>query len=277
VSSDALGTFSTVDLPSGPQRILDVSVLVSEFLPSAWPGSMMFAHKSWNWFTDRDPASGQRFRCAGPYATNFLIMDEHTGTHLDGPTHFLPPADSGLPHASPLGAVTGDQLDLATMAGPASVLDMRRRCEDGQPGMSPAIRPADLLEWERVNGTIDTPVVLLRTGWDRYYVEDEQGSRYLHAPLVTKSRPGWPAPNVDAMALLRERRVRLVGTDGPSMGACHDGAPVHWAGLESGMLFVEVLCRLGELPARGSWFQFLPIKVAGSTGGPGRAIVFLPA
>jgi len=31
------------------------------------------------------------------------------------------------------------------------------------------------------------------------------------------------------------------------------------------------------LPARGGFFCFLPLKIGGSTGGPGRAIALLPA
>jgi kynurenine formamidase len=42
------------------------------------------------------------------------------------------------------------------------------------------------------------------------------------------------------------------------------------------MVFVECLANLGELPPRGATFVFLPVKVARSAGGPGRAIAFLP-
>jgi kynurenine formamidase len=38
------------------------------------------------------------------------------------------------------------------------------------------------------------------------------------------------------------------------------------------MLFIELLANLRRLPPRGSLFVFLPLKIAGSTGGPGRAI-----
>jgi kynurenine formamidase len=33
---------------------------------------------------------------------------------------------------------------------------------------------------------------------------------------------------------------------------------------------------LGELPVRGAYFIFMPVKIAGSSGGPGRAVALLP-
>jgi isatin hydrolase len=257
-------------------RLVDVSVTVSEVLPASWPGSMPFAHKLWNWFAPRDQASGSRYRCSGPYATHFMVIDEHTGTHLDGPSHFIPPEGSGLPHAGKLGELSGEKLSLARMCGAATVIDVAHLNGTAGNGVSPEITAGHIEEWEAGNGEIATPVVLFRTGWDRHFVEGRDGELYVHRPLVTRDSPGWPAPTAEAMAALGDRRVQLVGTDGASMGAVHDGAPVHWAGLGRGMLFVEELCNLGQLPVRGAFFQFLPLKVAGSTGGPGRAVAFVP-
>jgi kynurenine formamidase len=257
-------------------RLVDVSVTVSELLPASWPGSMPFAHKLWNWFASRDQPSGSRYRCSGPYATHFMVIDEHTGTHLDGPTHFIPPEGTGLPHAGKLGELSGEKLSLARMCGAATVIDVAHLNGTVGDGVSPEITTGHIEEWEAGNGEIATPVVLFRTGWDRHFVEGRDGELYVHRPLVTKDSPGWPAPAAEVMAALSDRRVQLVGTDGASMGAVHDGAPVHWAGLSRGMLFVEELCNLGQLPVRGAFFQFLPLKVAGSTGGPGRAVAFVP-
>jgi kynurenine formamidase len=64
--------------------------------------------------------------------------------------------------------------------------------------------------------------------------------------------------------------------DAPSIGRAHDPVPVHQEGLSRGIRYVEVLTNLGELPERGAYFVFLPLKIAGSSGGPGRAIALLP-
>jgi kynurenine formamidase len=61
------------------------------------------------------------------------------------------------------------------------------------------------------------------------------------------------------------------------MGSSHDGAPVHVAGLSGGAVFVEALTGLSQLPHRGAYFLFSPLKVARGTGAPGRAMAWLPA
>ena len=42
------------------------------------------------------------------------------------------------------------------------------------------------------------------------------------------------------------------------------------------MRYIELLTNLSELPVRGAYFVFLPVKIAGSSGGPGRAMALLP-
>ncbi|MDP9425621.1 MAG: hypothetical protein M3P37_06180 [Actinomycetota bacterium] len=70
--------------------------------------------------------------------------------------------------------------------------------------------------------------------------------------------------------------MKTIGIDAPSIGSAHDGVPVHQEGLSRGLRYVEILTNLGELPVRGAFFVFLPLKIGGSSGGPGRAIAFLP-
>jgi isatin hydrolase len=265
-----------VRLPQGPSTVIDLSVLVAPDLPASWPGHMQFTHKNWNWYAEVDNPV-EPVRSAGPYSTNFFVMDEHCGTHMDGPTHFIPPPNSGLDHAGELGAVTGDRVELSQLWGPAVVIDVSSLSGSGGPGVSPYIETSNILEWEAEHGDLaEGEVVLWRTSWDRFYTEGEEGSHFVRDPLVTKTGPGWPAPSVEAMLHLHERGVRVAGTDAPSMGSAHDGAPVHQYALSRGMIFVEMLTNLAALPARGAYFVFLPIKLRGSTGGPGRAVALLP-
>jgi kynurenine formamidase len=42
------------------------------------------------------------------------------------------------------------------------------------------------------------------------------------------------------------------------------------------MLFVEALAGLAQLPPRGAFFLFLPLRLSGGTGAPGRALAVLP-
>lgn len=256
-------------------RLVDLSVTLSERLPCTWPGHMSFAHKNWNWFAEVDQPTG-RTRSAAPYQTNFVIIDEHCGTHFDAPVHFIPPEHSGLPWASPLGAETGEKVPLTDLMGPAVVIDVRFLADQGQAGISPFITAAHIQEWERQHGPVNPgEVVLLLTGWDRYYVEGPEGLKYAHGSLVTGTFAGWPAPGPDAVTYLHERGVKTVGIDAPSVGAAHEGAPVHWEGLSRQVRYIELLAHLDQLPPRGAFFQFLPLKIEGSTGGPGRAIAWV--
>ncbi|MFF4710754.1 cyclase family protein [Streptomyces eurythermus] len=258
--------------------VVDLSVLVAEDLPCFWSTHQPFQHKTWNWFTDvRSPAGSVSGR-GGPYATRWMAIDEHTGTHVDAPTHFIPPEDSGLPHAGPAGHLSVDTLPLTQLMGPAAVVDVSAPAgEDTAGGVSPLVTPERLTAWEREHGELSgTDVVLLRTGWDAHYRRGEAGRRYLHDVVVSRTAPGWPAPSVEAMELLLARGVRCVGIDAPSIGAAHDPVPVHVAGLRTGAVYIEGLTGLDRLPPRGAWFCFLPLKIEHGTGAPGRAMALLP-
>lgn len=264
-----------MSLPKDSTTTVDLSLTLSERLPGTWPGHMRYAHHNWNWFAEVDSPTGKT-RSEAPYQTNFIVMDEHCGTHFDAPTHFVPPEDSGLPMAGPLGAETGDKVPVSDLMGPAVVVDARSLSEGGEPGVSPFITEEHVRRWEEEHGPIrEGEVVLLWTGWDRYYVEGSEGSKYMHGPLVTGDSPGWPAPAPEAVVYLHERGVKAVGIDAPSVGAAHDPVPVHQEGLSRGVRYIEGLTNLGELPVRGAYFVFLPIKVAGSSGGPGRAMALV--
>ena len=256
--------------------IVDLSVTLSERLPCTWPGHMIYTHKNWNWFEEREQVTGQT-RSENPYQTNFVIIDEHCGTHFDAPTHWIPPEDSGLPWAGPLGEQSGEKVPLEDLMGPAVVVDVRHLSEEGKPGESPFITPDHIRNWEEENGEIkEGELVLLWTGWDRYYVEGEEGLKYTQGSLVTEEFRGWPAPGPECAIYLHDKGVKTIGIDAPSVGAAHEGAPVHREGLSRELRYIELLTNLDQLPKRGAHFVFLPIKIEDSSGGPGRAIALLP-
>lgn len=260
-------------------EVIDLSLLLAEDLPCYWGTHLPFQHKTWNWFaTRRDPAANVHSR-SGPYATRWMAIDEHTGTHVDAPNHFIPPDGSGLPYAGPAGAISVEHVPLDQLMGPAAVIDVTALAGiGGQPGVSPLIEPERVIAWEEEHGRLrPDEVVLFRTGWDQRYQRGTAGQDYVYEVVVTQRRPGWPAPDVPVMELLLERGVRCVGIDAPSMGPAHEGQPVHVCALRTGAVFVECLTGLNHLPARGAWFCFLPLKVEGGTGSPGRAVAWVPA
>jgi kynurenine formamidase len=262
----------------GQGRLVDLTLLLAEELPCWWSTHMPYQHKTFNYFADGGTDAAPLLSRAGPYQTRWMLIDEHTGTHVDAPAHFLPPPDSGLPHAHEGGHTTVDRVPLEQLMGPAAVIDVPEDLPGGGPGVSPAIGPDLLKDFEQRHGQIGPgTVVLFRTRWDRRYQPGEAGSGYCFEPLVTRSEKGWPAPEVPIMTALLERGVRCVGTDAPSMGSTHDGGPVHVAGLSEGAVFVEALTGLDQLPPLGAYFLFAPLNVARGTGAPGRALAWLPS
>ena len=257
--------------------ILDLSVTLAESFPSAWPGHMPFAHSSWVQFAQQVPGA-KTLQSVSPYQTNFIIMDEHCGTHFDASTHFIPPEGSGLPFAGPLGENTGEKVRLEDLIGPAAVIDVRFLChQEGQPGISPTITVEHIGAWESEHGPIQIgEIILFCTGWDAYYKAGADGHRYAQGPLVLRNTPGWPAPEAKTVIYLHEKGVKTIGIDSPSLGSTHNGVPVHQEGLQRGLIYVEGLARLEQLPARGAQFLFLPLKIAGASGCPGRAIAIIP-
>ena len=184
----------------------------------------------------------------------------------------MPPPDSGLPDAAAAGAVSTDGVPLEQLTGPAVVVDVAGSVGPAEPGHSPPIGVEAIEAFEAGYGRIEAgDVVLLRTGWDGRYLAGPEGRRYVHDCLAGREA-AWPAPTAEAVSLLVERGVRCLGVDTPSVGAAEDGYPAHIAGLAHGLVYVEGLARLVELPVRGGIFVFLPLAVRGGSGAPGRAI-----
>jgi len=258
------------------RRVVDLSVPVAEHLPASWPTHVPFQHQTYTWFGRTHEGPGAAESRLGSYATRWMAIDEHTGTHLDAPSHFIPPPGSGLDFAGEWGDVDVDGVPLTQLIGPAAVIDVPEL--EAEPGISPLLEPEHVLAWEVEHGALQLgEIVLLRSGWDRHYLPGAAGDAYIRDAVVHSSAPAWPSPSVATVELLLDRGVRCLGTDGASMGPAQGGQAVHVAALGRGAVFVECLAQLAELPHRGATFVFLPLKVLGATGAPGRAVAFLPS
>jgi kynurenine formamidase len=278
---DAVGPVGTAGAgPSaarsiGALRVLDLSVDISEAHP-AWyvydPPYRADFHVTY----DAPPSHSLPFG-GGGYFSRTLTGEEHLGTHYDVPAHVIPGPASGLPNAGPAGELTTDKVALDRLHGPGLVVDCTGYLDNAPNGRSPVIPRSHLEAWEQAHGPIEAgSCVLLRTDYtDRYYRPYPEGRRFMYEPVVAKSAPGWPAPSEDALEWLASKGVGLVGIDGSGIGPVEGDYGVHVAGLKHGMVFVEKLIGLGELPPRGSYFIFLPIKVIGGGAAPGRAIAFV--
>lgn len=265
--SDSASASQLADLLA-QHELVDLSVIVGNDYPCYWPTIMGYHVSDWH------RHDGWR----GNYFTRYMIMEEHVGTHMDAPAHFIPAPETGLPHAGEAGNITIEKVDIGSLVGPAVVVDCRPLRGKAENGMSPEITVDYLKAWQAENRPFaPNDIILLHTGWTTdFYKPGIEGQPFGYDVIVAKKAPGWPAPNGEAMTYLADLGIRTVGIDAGSMGTLQFDEDAHWAGLGRGMLFVERLVNLDKLPVYGSVFLFMPIKTEGASGAPGRAIAWMP-
>ncbi|HEY1784369.1 MAG TPA: cyclase family protein [Pirellulales bacterium] len=254
---------SAAESAGGRWGVVDLSLLVSPKYPCVWPSGMT-------------PYQLAPTRTIGPGAYNrdVVVIDEHTGTQFDAPAHFVPPPDSGLPGAGPMGKITGEKVDIWRFVGEACVIDCRDHVDAAPPGESFLIMPEVVLAWEQKHRRLGPgDVVLFRSGYtDRYYRPFPEGERFVSSVLDRRT-PGWPAPAPETMKLLGERQVWAAGTDGASMGPVGPIAvATHQAGGQYGLVWTECATDLGALPETGALHAIMANKHVGGSGGEARAL-----
>jgi kynurenine formamidase len=198
------------------------------------------------------------------YSANSFFTSEHGGTHLDAPVHFAQ------------GRQSVDQIPLQRFFGPAVVVDVAKQSEANADYQ---VTVDDLTRAETENGpiTADT-IVLLRTGfWSRW----PDAARYLGtaergAGAVPKLH--FPGLHPDAAKWLVAKDVRAVGIDTASIDYGQSTRfESHRILYEANLPAFENLTALDRLPSRGAFIVALPMKIAGGTGAPLRAVAILPS
>jgi len=196
------------------------------------------------------------------YAANSFCTPEHGGTHFDAPIHFAE------------GRRSADAVPVRQLVAPAAVLDVSRQAA-ADPDYRLAL--ADVLAWEAANGAVPAgAIVLLRTGWGarwpdrrRYLGDDTPGDA---------SKLRFPSYGKEAAEyLVTQRRVGALGVDTASIdhGPSRD-FPVHRLAAAADVPGLENLANLDRVPPVGAWIVALPMKIAGGSGGPLRAVALLP-
>lgn len=105
--------------------------------------------------------------------------------------------------------------------------------------------------------------VLVSTGWDAHWKTDQ----YFEAP---------PYLTAEAARYLQTGGASLVGIDSMNIDHLEDKTrPVHSTLLKSGILIVEHLCHLDQLPTEGFTFSAVPPKFQGVGTFPVRALAKL--
>jgi arylformamidase len=165
-----------------------------------------------------------------------LAMGSHTGTHMDGPLHFIRNG-KGL-----------DQMPIEATIGPARVIEIKdRECIKAE-----HLRPHRIRRGERV---------LFKTrNSNRSWKTDEFDEDFIY---ISK----------EAAQYLADRKIMTVGVDYLSVGGFKkDGVETHDALLGAGIWVIEGLNFSRVKPGK---YQLvcLPLKVLDSDGAPARAVL----
>ena len=173
-------------------------------------------------------------------------MGSHTATHIDAMRHFVPDG------------ATIDQIPLDTLVGPGMLVHL-----DGV-GPGDQIGSADLRS-RLVPGPLERLVI--RTDWSKRWKSDQYYD-------------SWPSLTRECIEWIIGRGVRLIGIDFPSpdpayFGAdCSEDCPNHKLLFAHGIVLVEYLAHLDQLPAGLIYLMVLPLKLVGFDGAPARVAAY---
>jgi len=249
------------------RKVIDLTVPIAENVPSWYSYGQPFLKVLLNWF------DGIR----GHMRSYVYTIEEHTGTHCDAPCHTIPDEGLDFPWSGPAGSISVEKIPVTMFMGNAAVIDVTDLSGKGGPGQSPIITVDRVKSWEKDHGEIhEGDIPIFYTGWtDLYYKPFPEGFKLERDCRLFKKTAGWPAPDENVMEYLATKGVVCVGVDTVSLGSVQDDDPPHWHWHSKGYVNVEKLVNLRLLPPRGAFFIFLPLKVVGGTGSPGRAIAIL--
>lgn len=191
------------------------------------------------------------------YAAGKITVEEHFGTHVDAPAHFAP------------GGWTVDRIPIDRLHRSGVRVDVSK-----QAAANPDYRvtAADLQAFEERSGRIvEGVVVLIATGWDRYWPDR---ATYMNEKNGVKHFPGLSA---EATAFLaRDRRVAGIGIDTPSIDyGPSTGFEAHHVSMPLNVYHIENMTHLLDLPATGFQLVVAPINIGGGSGGPARVFALV--
>jgi isatin hydrolase len=242
--------------------VVDLSLLLAPKLPCTFPSSFLPTFVLMRYLRHGP----------GPYASETIVLDEHTGTHWDAPPHFIPPTISALPNNGQMGNTPSDQIPAWKFVGEACVVDVRELVIGPGNGVSSLILPSHVQTWEQANRPLEAgDAVLFYSGYsDQFYRPLPQGRRFVADP-IGGTAPGYPGVDSTCMDYLVSKNVSWVGIDGPNIGPVGLGAiATHVSALQAGVLPVENLIDVGKLPSTGSFVCILGPKHASGSGGEAR-------
>jgi kynurenine formamidase len=187
------------------------------------------------------------------FFANELTFDEHTGTHMDAPCHFV------------ANATTADKLPADRFFAPLAVISVAARAAKDADTM---LTVDDVLAWEKQHGRLPRGAfVAMHSGWDARVAEP---ARFLNKDAKdTMHAPGFSEQV--AHFLVQERDIVGAGVDTLSLDtAAAQKFVAHLVLLGAGKYGVELIANLGNVPPSGAMIIVGAPKHEGASGGPAR-------
>jgi kynurenine formamidase len=228
-----IGVPRAQELP--PPSVVDLGHALSESDPT-WSGHPVFKHST----------STSNGILIGSFES-----DEHFGTHVDAPAHFVP------------GGRTVDQIPVLRLVRPAVRIDLRPQVSKNE---DYRMTREDVIAFERKNGVIAPgTIVLVMTGWDARWSDP---ARYRNEHDGAMHFPGL---SEEAAQVLVQRDIAAVGIDTPSVDYGISSAyEVHHVTLPHDIYNIENVANLQSLPATGFTVVVAPANIKGGSGAPTR-------
>jgi arylformamidase len=171
-----------------------------------------------------------------------MFLSTHTGTHMDAPFHFNPNGQ------------TIDQVEVNRyICNNAILIKMQKNANE-------MITSDDITRNSKYE-IKEKDTVVFSTGWEK---QIKQKDNYI------RNNPGL---SKDAAEYLVEKKVNAIGIDCPSIDIGIDsGLIAHKMLLSNEILVIENLCNLYKFTNGKFTLLVTPLKLAGASGSPIRAI-----
>jgi kynurenine formamidase len=198
------------------------------------------------------------------YAANDFATSEHGGTHIDSPIHFA------------AGRQTVDQIPLDRLVGAAVVIDVTAAAAKNADYQ---VTSDDIERAEaRVGRIPDRAILLIRTDYSKRWPDAASYLGTAERGDAAVAKLHFPGLHPDAAAwLIANRSIAAIGIDTASIDYGQSTLfESHRALFAKDIPAFENLTNLDRLPARGAHVIALPMKIAGGSGAPLRAIAIVP-
>ncbi len=239
-AATALGAASaTPSMAQGHSEVVDMTHIYDDSFPT--------------YFGEPGISAEQKFNFAENGFNLFqLMVNEHTGTHIDAPLHFSADGQSI------------DEIPVGNLVCPLAVIDIAARAAEDA---DTQVTPDDLKAWISSNGPIpDGACVAMHSGW----ASKATGDGFRNADGEGKMH--FPGFHIEATSmLLEETKAVSLAVDTLSLdhGLSADFAS-HYAWLPQNRYGIENMAGLDKVPASGATLVVGAPTHKGGSGGPAR-------